>query len=113
MRTKAASLIVALCLVASTSALSNIVGSRRVKQWQLNQRIQQESQSSNSKRADLETDFPPQFFEQPLDHFDKNRKDTFQQRYWVSTRNYKPRKGAPVVILDGGETSGSVSEIIF
>lgn len=53
-------------------------------------------------------DFPAQWFRQPLDHFDKNSKHSFHQRYWVSTRHYKPRKGAPVIVLDGGETSGEV-----
>ncbi|KIM40869.1 hypothetical protein M413DRAFT_445651 [Hebeloma cylindrosporum] len=51
-------------------------------------------------------DFPAQWFKQPLDHFDKDSKHSFHQRYWVSTRHYKPRKGAPVIVLDGGETSG-------
>ena len=52
----------------------------------------------------LEAKFPPRWFRQPLDHFDTNRKDTFLQRYWVSDRYYKP--GGPVIVLDGGETSG-------
>jgi hypothetical protein len=56
-------------------------------------------------------DFPVQWFRQPLDHFDKDSKHGFQQRYWVSTRHYKPRKGAPVIVLDGGETSGEVMMI--
>ncbi|KAF8170938.1 peptidase S28 [Pholiota molesta] len=50
--------------------------------------------------------FRAQWFEQPLDHFDAGAKHTFHQRYWVSTRHYRPRKGAPVIVLDGGETSG-------
>ncbi len=46
----------------------------------------------------------PQFnFTQPLDHF-TNTGFTFNQRYWVNNRHYKP--GGPVVVLDGGETSG-------
>jgi hypothetical protein len=53
-------------------------------------------------------DFRAQWFEQPLDHFDKISKHRFHQRYWVNSRHYKPRKGAPVIILDGGETNGEV-----
>ncbi|KLO14751.1 peptidase S28 [Schizopora paradoxa] len=49
------------------------------------------------------SEFPPQWFEQPLDHFSKDS-PTFGQRYWVSKRHYK--KGGPVIVLDGGETSG-------
>ena len=53
-------------------------------------------------------EFSPQWFEQPLDHFDKSIKDTFGQRYWVNTRHYQPGVGGPVIVLDGGETSGEV-----
>lgn len=53
-------------------------------------------------------EFEPQWFEQPLDHFDKSNTHTFQQRYWVNKRHYQPRVGAPVIVLDGGETSGEV-----
>ena len=57
-----------------------------------------------------DTDFPPQWFEQPLDHFTKDPSEhTWHQRYWVNTRHYQPRLGAPVIVLDGGETSGEVS----
>ena len=48
-------------------------------------------------------EFPEQWFEQPLDHFSDDA-PTFKQRYWFSTRHYKP--GGPVFVLDGGETSG-------
>jgi hypothetical protein len=58
--------------------------------------------------AKKKPEFRAQWFEQPLDHFDKKSKHTFHQRYWASTRHYKPRKGAPVIVLDGGETSGEV-----
>ena len=43
-------------------------------------------------------------FTQPLDHFDKKNTFTFEQRYWVNAQYYKP--GGPVILLDGGETSG-------
>ena len=48
-------------------------------------------------------EFPEQWFEQPLDHFSNDTR-TFKQRYWVNKRHYK--KGGPVIVLDGGETSG-------
>ncbi|KAJ7464832.1 serine carboxypeptidase S28-domain-containing protein [Mycena galericulata] len=50
--------------------------------------------------------FKAQWFRQPLDHFDKASNATFLQRYWVNTRHYKGDEGAPVIVLDGGETSG-------
>lgn len=49
------------------------------------------------------SEFPPQTFLQPLDHDDPSS-PTFEQRYWVNTRHYK--KGGPVIVIDGGETSG-------
>ncbi|TRM64169.1 serine carboxypeptidase S28-domain-containing protein [Schizophyllum amplum] len=51
-------------------------------------------------------EFPEQWFEQPLDHFNNETGDTFLQRYWFSTRHYTPGAGGPVIVLDGGETSG-------
>lgn len=44
---------------------------------------------------------------QPLDHFNKHDKRTWNQRYWINTRHYKPNTSAPVIVLDGGETSGA------
>jgi hypothetical protein len=57
--------------------------------------------------------FRAQWFQQPLDHFDQKSQHVFHQRYWVNSRHYKPRKGAPVIVLDGGETSGEVCPMIF
>ncbi|EJD45939.1 peptidase S28 [Auricularia subglabra TFB-10046 SS5] len=48
--------------------------------------------------------FPARWFRQPLDHFDRAKRDTFLQRYWVSDRHYLP--GGPVIVLDCGETNG-------
>ncbi|KAH7925596.1 peptidase S28 [Leucogyrophana mollusca] len=50
-------------------------------------------------------DFAEQWFEQPIDHFSQ-MSDTFNQRYWINTRHYTPGSGGPVIVLDGGETSG-------
>ncbi len=49
--------------------------------------------------------FPTRWFEQPLDHF-SNSSETFKQRYWINTRHYEAGSGAPVIVIDGGETSG-------
>ncbi|KAI0041437.1 peptidase S28 [Auriscalpium vulgare] len=51
--------------------------------------------------------FPVSTFTQPLDHFHNTTDATFEQRYWVSTRHYTPGTDAPVIVLDGGETSGT------
>ncbi|XP_032834667.2 thymus-specific serine protease-like [Petromyzon marinus] len=45
---------------------------------------------------------PPQFMEQPLDHFDKNNNRTIQQRFWVD-RRYWEGPGGPVFLFIGGE----------
>ncbi|KAF8965115.1 serine carboxypeptidase S28-domain-containing protein [Flammula alnicola] len=104
-----------LWLAGTTNALSKvdqarILGPQGVNLWMLdkvaqNTYIAQEG-SQKTFKADDTYDFPAQWFKQPLDHFDKNSKHSFHQRYWVSTRHYKPRPGAPVIVLDGGETSG-------
>ncbi|KZT44433.1 peptidase S28 [Sistotremastrum suecicum HHB10207 ss-3] len=44
------------------------------------------------------------WFRQPLDHFSDSG-HTFLQRYWYSDKHYKT--GGPVIVLDGGETSGA------
>ncbi|KAH7883989.1 peptidase S28 [Phlebopus sp. FC_14] len=51
------------------------------------------------------TKFPDQYFTQPIDHFNASH-GTFGQRYWVNKRHYVPGSGGPVIVLDGGETSG-------
>ncbi|KAJ7018968.1 peptidase S28 [Mycena alexandri] len=48
------------------------------------------------------TSFPVFNFTQPLDHF-TDTGFTWNQRYFVNSRHYKP--GGPVIVLDGGETS--------
>ena len=69
----------------------------------LNVQNEREYEFMNMDEPDY-SEFPEQWFEQPLDHFEKNNGHTFKQRYWVNKRHYK--KGGPVIVLDGGETSG-------
>jgi hypothetical protein len=80
-------------------------GPQGVNQWRLNALQNPKIHSQSQAIAALVDEFPEQFFEQPLDHF-SDTGFTFKQRYWVSTRHYKPGTGAPVFVLDGGETSG-------
>ena len=51
--------------------------------------------------------FHTRWFEQPLDHF-SNDSRTWKQRYWVNDKHYDPTgsKPVPVIVIDGGETSG-------
>ncbi|KAI0062858.1 peptidase S28 [Artomyces pyxidatus] len=51
--------------------------------------------------------FPEYTFTQPLDHFHNTTNATFGQRYWINTRHYQPGIGTPVIVIDGGETSGA------
>lgn len=70
-------------------------------------------QDSDSNNALLDDDldtgtfkgFKGYWFRQPLDHFDNSSQRTFRQRYWINTRHYRG-DGGPVIVLDGGETSG-------
>lgn len=50
-------------------------------------------------------EFPERYFIQPIDHHNHTA-GTFGQRYWVNTRHYISGSGGPVIVLDGGETSG-------
>lgn len=63
-------------------------------------------EDSDELLSALERKFPAHWFTQPLDHFTNASGHTFEQRYWISTRHYRPRPDAPVIVLDGGETSG-------
>ena len=60
------------------------------------------TQDSNGSTAE---EFPEQWFTQPVDHFSQDS-PTFRQRYWVNKRHYVPGTNAPVIVIDGGETSG-------
>ena len=53
-------------------------------------------------------DFRAEWFQQPLDHFDGESSHVWHQRFWVNSRYYKPGTNAPVIVIDGGETSGEV-----
>ncbi|EMD39912.1 hypothetical protein CERSUDRAFT_81235 [Gelatoporia subvermispora B] len=61
------------------------------------------NEEDNPERSVAE--FPAHWFTQPLDHF-SNTTSKFRQRYWINTRHYKSGTNAPVIVLDGGETSG-------
>jgi hypothetical protein len=56
--------------------------------------------------TDAEFEFHAETFVQPLDHFGNSTDATFEQRFWVNKRHYLPRLGAPVIMIDAGETSG-------
>jgi len=89
------------------------LGPQGVNLWKLQQNQHQHSRRllvQETSDFTLAEEFPAQWFEQPLDHFDDSIKDTFMQRYWVNRRHYDPAVGGPVFVLDGGETSGEVSK---
>ena len=62
-------------------------------------------QGSRATVLDAAIDFPEQWFTQPVDHLSPGS-PTFGQRYWVNKRHYVPGTNAPVIVIDGGETSG-------
>ena len=119
-----------LCCIETIAARS--LGPQGVNIWRLNADLQRHAVwTKSTKRPDTRLrpnrqqtsfdhepsvesvskktyDFRPQWFEQPLDHFDQSSKHRFRQRYWVNSRHYKSRRGAPVIVLDGGETNGEV-----
>lgn len=111
--------LAALQLATVRASLSSelFLGSQSVNLWRLRQfhgvefnsentwaDQQDHSQSAFAASKPKPNKFPERWFEQPLDHFTKDS-PTFGQRYWVNNRHYK--KGGPVIVLDGGETSGT------
>lgn len=103
------------CAATYASPSSDIfLGAQSVNLWRLEARSsgwsdrqvlpQDNSQIILSKEKQKYEEFTDQWFEQPLDHFSEDT-HTFKQRYWVNKRHYK--KGGPVIVLDGGETSGA------
>ncbi|KAH9850108.1 peptidase S28 [Lenzites betulinus] len=126
-------LIILVSLLAGRAACDGIeqmrlLGPQGVNLWRLNTAttsnpalaqapllVQQSAETypealpaSEEPQSEPARKFPAHWFTQPLDHFADNASSghTFQQRYWVSTRHYRPRPDAPVIVLDGGETSG-------
>lgn len=89
----------------------------------VNLRLLEQAQSARSQSAkfgglvvqdsnqipEKDFDFRAEYFRQPLDHFSKDSRRSWHQRFWVNSRHYKPGGGGPVIVLDGGETSGEVS----
>jgi hypothetical protein len=65
-----------------------------------------QAQAPLAAAAAPEFEFRAETFVQPLDHFGNSTDATFPQRFWVNKRHYRPRPGAPVIVIDGGETSG-------
>ena len=125
MKWKASLAAALLCFGAQALSYGAISGPQRVNLWKLNhaRRSAQNSRLSvqnplsqvHSDSADKDKDkgknpggFVAQLFQQPLDHFDPKSQDVFNQRYWVNTRHYQPRKGAPVIVLDCGESNAEV-----
>lgn len=101
---KCLAIVAALLAVLPTlHALGPINGPQAANFWRLGQ-----PRNAKFSRLLAQTIPQPEWFRQPLDHFYNETGDTWLQRYWVSTRHYKPGSGGPVVVLDGGETDASV-----
>ena len=120
MRLRAVVLISLSCLAQAISPNLLRLGPQGVNLWKLEQLhaspkpavfVQDASEINHLEHIVVKPEFTALWFEQPLDHFDKSINDTFLQRYWINTRHYKPGTGAPVIVLDGGETSGEVGHL--
>ncbi|KAF3941025.1 hypothetical protein ABW19_dt0201677 [Dactylella cylindrospora] len=65
--------------------------------------LEKRAEASSSLNSSIP--YIPKWFPQKVDHADPSNNNTFQQRYWIGTSFYKP--GGPVIVLEGGETSGA------
>lgn len=115
MKLLASTVFLALCVSSALASQADdtrrlhMLGPQGINLWKLDKLAQaQHSSALDDGRAQTRLDaeaFPAHWFRQPVDHF-SNGSETFRQRYWINTRHYKPRPGAPVIVIDGGETSG-------
>lgn len=105
--------------------LIQLLGPQSVNLWRLS-KLHSESQAQYvipdtdtdtqthfaKSESDLVAHFHTRWFEQPLDHFSKSTgaNETWRQRYWVNDRHYDANstsgKPVPIIVIDGGETSG-------
>lgn len=102
-----ASLLLAVTVVNGLSSLRPF-GPQSVNLWKLKARL--DALAAHPPRLLVAKDgvtaeFSEYHFTQPIDHSDPSM-GTFEQRYWISTRHYLPGFRGPVIVLDGGETSG-------
>lgn len=97
---------IALVVLTASLVSATITGPQSVNFWKLDKK-QQAARSGlivqDTNFAVQDSEFPEQWFTQPVDHFDKGS-TTFGQRYWVNSRHYTPGSNGPVIVLDGGET---------
>ncbi|KAL2136153.1 hypothetical protein VTI74DRAFT_5206 [Chaetomium olivicolor] len=74
------------------------------------QLARRELEESALATRDLEELYPARTLQVPVDHFhndslyEPHSSDTFPLRYWFDASHYK--KGGPIIVLQGGETSG-------
>lgn len=106
--------LISLLLIYVTSALHADalapVDAQRVNSWLRAKAREGKSGDLTDQRVLARPTFDAYYFEQPLDHFSNGTtSEKFGQRYWVNSRHYAP--GGPVIVLDGGETSGEGERI--
>jgi hypothetical protein len=100
-------LVLGLGAFSAAAAASLSSSAQTVNKWLRTARNaggKEGGQYSHLSLLSIQDEFPEQYFSQPLDHFSDSLGITFGQRYWVNSRHYV--KGGPVIVLDGGETSG-------
>lgn len=106
-------LLVSSCLASSVADSLRILGPQAVNLWKLDAAARDAARRAllaqdgpaQQPLGEPAVEFQEQWFEQPLDHF-AEKSPTWKQRYWVNKRHYKARRDAPVIVVDGGETSG-------
>ncbi len=73
--------------------------------------VQLDRRQETEEATDPEALYPARTLQVPVDHFhndsiyEPHSDDTFPLRYWFDASHY--RKGGPVIVLQGGETSGA------
>ncbi|KAK4151879.1 serine carboxypeptidase S28-domain-containing protein [Chaetomidium leptoderma] len=101
----------AVCLAQLIAGLNGAFGTSMTLRHFREQLDRREAEESNVLVArDLQDLYPARTIQVPVDHFhndtlyEPHSNDTFALRYWFDASHYK--KGGPVIVLQGGETSG-------
>ncbi|KAF9234953.1 peptidase S28 [Melanogaster broomeanus] len=90
------SLLVLAPLASAATPSRRPFSAQDVNLWKLEAREKALAASRGAQTSPPYSEFPAQFFTQPIDHADPSR-GTFKQRYWVNTRHYVPGSGGPVI----------------
>lgn len=103
-----------LCLAGTVGAIRPLWGLGDLKRMDAEYDVSESGRTKIRSRGDeprLSDRYPAHILDVPVDHFHNDSRyephsnETFGLRYWFDASHY--RRGGPVIVLQGGETSGA------